>query len=345
MVFLVEFNELILMYSRYFSLHYRNPSWWRRRSALEKALTVVSIFALIAVIALVISLISVILNEKSRESKYINVLWFDRICCNININSHIDSGQLSKSNAQALESSPAVHLNSNSQSGNSKKNKSSNEVKGKDYEGICLTPGCIHTASHALDVMDTSVEPCDDFYTYACGNFVQNTMIPDEKVSVNTFSLIGDKLQEQLRALISEEPQPGESKPFTLAKDLYKACMNKSLIEERGLKPFKDISESLGGWPAVVGDRWDDESSWNWIQAVKDFRKIGYSMDYIFDFSIGIDLKESLKRIIDVSAIHLCVLCVYRVCRISRKFTYVFISGWSIGTRSQSRVLGKGYGR
>lgn len=148
--------------------------------------------------------------------------------------------------------------------------------------------------------MDTSVEPCDDFYSYACGNFVKNTMIPDEKVSVNTFSLIGDKLQEQLRALISEEAQPGESKPFTLAKDLYKACMNKTIIEEKGLKPFVSIADSLGGWPVVKGDRWDDESSWNWIQAVKEFRKVGYSMDYIFDFSIGIDLKESLKRIIDV---------------------------------------------
>lgn len=209
-----------------------------------------------------------------------------------------------------MESSPAVHLNSNSHSGTNKKNKSSNEVVGKDYEGICLTPGCIHAASHALDAMDTSVEPCDDFYSYACGNFVKNTMIPDEKVSVNTFSLIGDKLQEQLRALISEEAKAGESKPFTLAKDLYKACMNKTVIEERGLKPFLNISDKLGGWPAVVGDRWDDESSWTWIQAVKDFRKVGYSMDYIFDFSIGIDLKESNKRIIDVNILSMMLMSI-----------------------------------
>lgn len=190
-------------------------------------------------------------------------------------------------------------MNSNQQP--NKKDKSTNEVVSKDYNGICLTPGCIHAASRALDSMDSNVEPCDDFYQYACGNFVKSTMIPDEKVSVNTFSIIGDKLQEQLRALISEEAKPGEAKPFTLAKNLYKACMNKTLIEERGLKPFVTISKSLGGWPVVEGSSWDDESTWSWIQAVKDFRKIGYSMDYIFDFSVGTDLKESLKRIIDVS--------------------------------------------
>lgn len=170
----------------------------------------------------------------------------------------------------------------------------------RDHDGVCLTPGCIHAASRALEAMDTSVEPCDDFYSFACGNFVKNTMIPDEKVSVNTFSLIGDKLQEQLRALISEPAKPEESTPFTLAKDLYKACMNKTLIEEKGLKPFIEVSDKLGGWPVVKGDSWEGETSWNWIQAVKDFRKIGYSMDYIFDFSIGIDLKDSLSRTIDV---------------------------------------------
>lgn len=131
-------------------------------------------------------------------------------------------------------------------------------------------------------------------------------MIPDEKVSVNTFSVIGDKLQEQLRALISEKSEAGESKPFTLAKNLYRACMNKTLIEERGLQSLLEKLDSLGGWPVLKGDRWDERSSWTWQQAVKDFRKVGYSMDYIFDFSVGVDLKKSLSRTIDVSKLRLC---------------------------------------
>lgn len=126
-------------------------------------------------------------------------------------------------------------------------------------------------------------------------------MIPDEKVSVNTFSIIGDKLQEQLRSLISDAVDPNDSPPFNMAKQLYKACMNKTLIEERGLEPLFNITDALGGWPVVKGDQWDSKSEWSWTWAVKEFRKVGYSMDYIFDFSIGIDLKKSTSRIIDVS--------------------------------------------
>lgn len=84
------------------------------------------------------------------------------------------------------------------------------------------------TASKALDQMDSSVEPCDDFYNYACGRFLKETNIPDEKVSVNTFSVIGDRLQEQLRSLVSEDIHEDEATPFKLAKNMYKLCMNKS---------------------------------------------------------------------------------------------------------------------
>lgn len=77
--------------------------------------------------------------------------------------------------------------------------------------------------------------------------------------------------------------------------------MNKTLIEERGVEPLKNIYKILGGWPVLEGSEWDQTSSWTWIKSVKDFRKAGYSMDYIFDFSVGIDLKKSDSRTIDVS--------------------------------------------
>lgn len=96
-----------------------------------------------------------------------------------------------------------------------------------DDANICLKEECIHSASNVLKQMDQQVEPCDDFYNFACGNFIKNTVIPDDQVSVTTFSLIGERLQEQLRLLVTEEVGDNESKPFTIAKNIFKACMNK----------------------------------------------------------------------------------------------------------------------
>ena len=40
--------------------------------------------------------------------------------------------------------------------------------------------GCLKTAKELLKTMDKTVDPCQDFYLYACGNFIKNTKIPDD---------------------------------------------------------------------------------------------------------------------------------------------------------------------
>lgn len=56
----------------------------------------------------------------------------------------------------------------------------------------------------------------------------------------------------------------------------------------------------MGGWPVIEGDNWD-EGSFDWKESVYTFRRLGYSMDYFLDFSVGVDLKNSTIRVLDVS--------------------------------------------
>lgn len=100
-------------------------------------------------------------------------------------------------------------------------------------------------ASEVLKNMDRDVEPCDDFYKFACGGFLESTIIPDDKVSVNTFSIIVDALDEQLRASIEEEGSPNEPRPFKLVKEFYKTCMNKSRQHEMTLSNKSSDSKSI----------------------------------------------------------------------------------------------------
>lgn len=54
-------------------------------------------------------------------------------------------------------------------------------------------------ASRLLSAMDSSVDPCDDFFEYACGTWNRIHIIPDDKSSYNTFRKLGDELHATLK--------------------------------------------------------------------------------------------------------------------------------------------------
>ncbi|XP_011705205.1 PREDICTED: membrane metallo-endopeptidase-like 1, partial [Wasmannia auropunctata] len=164
------------------------------------------------------------------------------------------------------------------------------------YDDICLSPECIHIASKIIKNMNPNVEPCDDFYKFACGGFLESR-IPDDKTNVSTFSIIDDDLKKQLRLSIEQQSPPNELRPFRLVKDLYKACMNKTAIEQRGLTPLLNSLRKLGGWPVLDGKRWN-EDYFTWNDSVYTFRRFGYPIDYFINFRVDsarVDLKHLIS--------------------------------------------------
>lgn len=76
--------------------------------------------------------------------------------------------------------------------------------------GVCHTAGCVSAAADVLKFIDATIDPCDDFYDFACGKFLSGTTLTDEKVSVDTFSIARDKMQSQLLRLIDSPVEPDD---------------------------------------------------------------------------------------------------------------------------------------
>ncbi|XP_031344636.1 neprilysin-2-like isoform X2 [Photinus pyralis] len=161
------------------------------------------------------------------------------------------------------------------------------DVASNQISNLCLTPGCIQAASSILDNIDASVDPCDDFYQFACGNFIKQANDDTSYVE-----LTENLVQQQLRVVLEENVKAQEPRPFRLLKKMYQACMNTTAIELDGLTTIKSILEDLGGWPVLKGRKWN-QKKFDWKQSVYKFRNLGYAVNYLIGVRITKDITNS----------------------------------------------------
>src|SRR5208282_2390442 len=104
-----------------------------------------------------------------------------------------------------------------------------------------------HSSSEpVLDVsaMDRTVDPCVDFYTYSCGEWIKKNPIPPDQSNWGTYGKLQDENRAQLRAILEEAAKangprdPAKHDVTQKIGDYYASCMDESAIEKLGAKPL-----------------------------------------------------------------------------------------------------------
>lgn len=112
-----------------------------------------------------------------------------------------------------------------------------------------------HEAARLLQNMDTTVKPCDNFYQYACGGWLERHVIPETSSRHSVFDILRDKLEIVLKgqgsdmwavafgtlcrfysevtlcftvAGVLETENKEDRAAIKKAKVLYNSCMNES---------------------------------------------------------------------------------------------------------------------
>lgn len=163
----------------------------------------------------------------------------------------------------------------------------------------CLKESCIHASSEILNSIDQKVDPCDDFYAFACNRWIKNNPIPDGKSMWGTFAKLEQRNQLVIKNVLERPIDEFKSKAEKKAKLYYESCLDENeLIEKMGAQPMLKLIQDVGGWNVSEPERFN-VSTWSLETTLKTLQN-KYNMGGLFGWAVGEDDRNSSRHIIQI---------------------------------------------
>ena len=100
-----------------------------------------------------------------------------------------------------------------------------------------------------LDARNETVNPGDDFYSHANGNWLAAHEIPEERTSYGVSLIVHERAEGRVKAIIEELGAGGGSKgsPEQKVGDYYASWMDTVTVNELGIKPLQPDLDRIAG--------------------------------------------------------------------------------------------------
>jgi len=141
--------------------------------------------------------------------------------------------------------------------------------------------------SFDLTSIDKTADPCQNFYQYACGNWMKNNPMPADQSRWGMFNLLSEynnySLYQELTAAAADPKTPLQKK----YGDYYASCMNTNLLDKLGASPIKPQLDAIAH-----------------LKSGKDFAALNLELEKRFGggelIGVGVeqDEKDSTKQIL-----------------------------------------------
>jgi putative endopeptidase len=134
--------------------------------------------------------------------------------------------------------------------------------------------------------LDRSVDPCVDFYQFACGGWLQQNQIPPDRARWGRIGEVDEKNKIAIKALLEEAAKGiGADAATKKLGDFYASCMDEQAIEKAALAPIKPLLDKT----TKVKD------AKSWMAAVIELHRAGVPV--VWAEAALADLKDSTTNV------------------------------------------------
>ncbi|CAF1138593.1 unnamed protein product [Rotaria sordida] len=163
------------------------------------------------------------------------------------------------------------------------------------YNSICLTPSCIQVSYEYYSSINQTIDPCENFHEFVCGNWIKKNIIPKGHSS---WSIINELTKKNIIILKNLLEQTSISLLLSNTEQqtikYYQSCMNITESERLHIEPLEkffqlNLNFTLNQWINL-----DKNQTWQqlFIYLIKIFSN-QYEFTNIFPIKISPDEKNS----------------------------------------------------
>lgn len=146
--------------------------------------------------------------------------------------------------------------------------------------------------------IDPTIDPCKDFYSFACGGWLRRHGIPEDKLIYGTIAAIGEQNEEKLQRLLQQPVRrPYQASAERKVKEFFRSCLDMREIDQLGAWPMLEVIEDCGGWDMGALGR---QGQWDFDELLYKTQGV-YSTTVFFALTVNLDSKNSSRYVIRVS--------------------------------------------
>ncbi|XP_023795263.1 kell blood group glycoprotein isoform X2 [Cyanistes caeruleus] len=114
--------------------------------------------------------------------------------------------------------------------------------------GSCDAESDLALLERLLNSRNDTLNPCENFYKYACGRWEGKQSSRTREESLNVFDVLLEENLLILKRLLESSQSGVRGSAKEKAMQFYRSCMDTERIESQGAQPLKDFLNQVGGW-------------------------------------------------------------------------------------------------